>query len=631
MMSLQRFVSVMLLLLIIGLGGSALAQAPLPLDQAFVLKVSRQADGDVAFDWTIAPGHYLYRDHTAATGSGAKDALPLRLAPGERKDDPGFGVVDVWYGKGRAVLSAEALAAAGAPRSIDITFQGCLEDAICYPPTTRTVETPAKPASPASAPTTPAPATPVVSVVQPPKDVSTEPTGPLVEPAAPEPSPLSPSEAVPTPDGLIDSLALKGGALWVLAAFFGFGLLLAFTPCVFPMYPILAGVIGRGVDGRGTRRGLILSIAYVLGLAAAFALLGVAAAWSGQNLQVALQSAWAVGGLSLIFLALAISMFGGFELQLPSAWTSRFSREEGQGRRSAPSAAAMGFVSALIVGPCVTAPLAGALLYIAQTGDVVLGAAALFFLGLGKGVPLIVFGTAGARFLPKAGPWMDRVKTAFGFAFLGMAWWLAGRILPPAVTLATGAALSFAAAAVLGLFNPATNNLISNLARSAGLAASLWGALILIGLGLGAVDPWRPLAPLMSANSGAAATPSVVPTAIVEDQATLEQALARAADVRRPAVLYFTADWCTICKAVDRRVLADPATIAAFAAADLIKVDVTQNTAETRDLMKRYGVAGPPTMIFLTASSTEATGARLIGDMTAHQVQTALEHAGARS
>jgi thiol:disulfide interchange protein DsbD len=291
----------------------------------------------------------------------------------------------------------------------------------------------------------------------------------------------------------------------------------------------------------------------------------------------------------------------------------------------------MGFVSALIVGPCVTAPLAGALLYIAQTGDVVLGAAALFFLGLGKGVPLIVFGTAGARFLPKAGPWMNRVKTAFGFAFLGMAWWLAGRILPPAVTLATGAALSFAAAAVLGLFSPATNNLISNLARSAGLAVSLWGALILIGLGLGAVDPWRPLAPLMSANSGAAATPSVVPTAIVEDQATLEQALARAADVRRPAVLYFTADWCTICKAVDRRVLADPATIAAFAAADLIKVDVTQNTEETRDLMKRYGVAGPPTMIFLTASSTEATGVRLIGDMTAQQVQTALEHAGARS
>jgi thioredoxin:protein disulfide reductase len=175
----------------------------------------------------------------------------------------------------------------------------------------------------------------------------------------------------------------------------------------------------------------------VLGLSIAFALLGVAAAWSGQNLQMALQSVWAVGALVVVFVVLAASMFGGFELQLPSAWTSRLSRDGGDGRRSLPSAAGLGFVSALIVGPCVTAPLAGALLYIAQTGDVGLGAAALFFLGLGKGVPLIVFGTVGARFLPKAGPWMDRVKMLFGFIFLGMAWWLASRILPPTATLAS--------------------------------------------------------------------------------------------------------------------------------------------------------------------------------------------------
>jgi thiol:disulfide interchange protein DsbD len=321
-------------------------------------------------------------------------------------------------------------------------------------------------------------------------------------------------------------------------------------------------------------------------------------------------------------------MFGGFELQLPSTWTSRLSRDGGDGRRSLPSAAGLGFVSALIVGPCVTAPLAGALLYIAQTGDVGLGAAALFFLGLGKGAPLIVFGTVGARFLPKAGPWMDRVKMLFGFIFLGMAWWLASRILPPTATLALGAALALGLAAALGLFQPLSPNLRNGVARVAGLAAATWGLLLLVGLSLGADDPWRPLEPLARPAGVAAAAP-VETAAVVLDQTALDRAVADAGARERPALVYFTADWCVSCRVIERTVFEDPAVIAGLSNTDLIKVDVTRSTPEARALLERHGVIGPPTMIFLSPSATEAPGSRLIGEMSAQDVASALQSAGA--
>ncbi|EKY28293.1 thioredoxin [Brevundimonas diminuta 470-4] len=620
----------------------ALDQAFLSPDQAFTLKVARETNGDLTFRWTIAPGHYLYRDHTVAAAPGAEDSLSLQLQPGEKKDDPGFGVVDIWRTSGQARLSAATLERAGSPVSINLTYQGCKEDSICYPPTTRTIAVPALPrAEPAAAaPTLKAPA---------PESLSASETLSAPEPqSTPEPEVLAESEAVGATDaaaasspapavrldqnaGFVDRLADQGGFAWVLLAFFGFGVLLAFTPCVFPMYPILAGVIGRGVDGRGTRRGLVLSTAYVLGLATAFGLLGVAAAWSGQNLQMALQSVWAVGALSIIFLVLAASMFGGFELQLPSAWTSRLSRDEGTGRRSVGSAAGLGFASALIVGPCVTAPLAGALLYIAQTGDVGLGAAALFALGLGKGVPLIVFGTAGARFLPKAGAWMDRVKTLFGFIFLGMAWWLASRILPPTVVLALGAMLALAVAAALGLFSGPAASRPAGLARAAGLAVAAWGVMLLIGLGMGAADPWRPLAPLASRSApgvaGSGAAP--VPAAVVVDPVGLERAINDAAARSRPAMIYFTADWCVICRQMDREVFADGQVVAALQNADLIKVDVTSNTPETRQLMETYGVVGPPTLIFLSPASQEPASTRLVGKTTVSKVLASLDSAQA--
>lgn len=620
--------------------GQSFGQPPLSPEEAFTLQISREADGDMVFAWKIAPGHYLYKDHTAATAPDGKTALPLRLRAGEKKDDPGFGVVDIWRDAGRAVLSADALKRANEPASINITYQGCLENSICYPPTTRTVDVPALPSAriasrEAEAGTAQAAAvlalqkTPAAQTTDAAESAEAEPV--LIDSSEPDVVLSAAAIQLQQDQGFVDRLSRQGGTVWVLLAFFGFGVLLAFTPCVFPMYPILAGVIGRGVDGQGTRRGLLLSVAYVLGLAVAFGLLGVAAAWSGQNLQMVLQSPWAVGGLTVVFTVLAVSMFGAFELQLPSAWTSRLSRDTGTGRRSVVSASGLGFLSALIAGPCVTAPLAGALLYIAQTGDVILGAAALFFLGLGKGVPLIVFGAAGARFLPKAGAWMNRVKIVFGFIFLGMAWWLASRILPPVATLSLGAALCFAAAAALGLFRPAASGVLNSVARAASLIAAVWGVLLLIGVSLDAVSPWRPLAPLARPALAADGVSSLTaaPAVVVADNAALETAVAQAAAKSRPALVYFTAEWCGSCRVMEREVFQHDEVLTELGAVDLIKVDVTQSTPEVRDLLDRYGVVGPPTMIFLSRTSKEAAESRLIGEASARAVLTSLERAGA--
>ena len=623
---------------------AAPAVAQPPPEEAFRLEVTRSAGGDVVFTWAIAEGHYLYRQHTVATDETGENSLSLRLQAGEQKNDPAFGTVEVWHDRGQARLESSVLTAAGDPGVVNITYQGCLEDSICYPPMTETVALPPVPegsaretplATRAAEPAAAIAASALALQAATPAQVE---TGTADSPAAAN-SPAKISGAADVQlqagGGMIERLALDGGTAWVLLAFYGFGLLLAFTPCVFPMYPILAGVIGRGVDAPGGRRGFQLSVAYGLGLAVAFALLGVAAAWSGRNLQMALQSSWAVGGLSLIFVTLALSMFGVYELQLPSAWTSRLSGPgsapgSAKGRRSLGSAAGMGFASALIVGPCVTAPLAGALLYIAQTGDLALGAMALFALGLGKATPLVAFGALGSRVLPRAGAWMDRVKAAFGFLFLVTAWWLSSRILPPFATLLLGAALALLLAVLLGLFRQArSRGLWAGAARAGGLAAAVWSIFLMAGAASGAEDPWRPLSGLTGPASTDPATQPATPAAVVSDPDALSTAVAAAGQAGLPSLVYFTADWCVSCKVIDRTVFAAAEVQTALQDARLIEVDVTHTTPATTDLLETFGVVGPPTMIFLDASASEPASTRLIGEMGPAEVLESLARAGA--
>lgn len=387
----HRFLSALrLALVLLVFGGGAQAQQftfpgqgdrPLDPEEAFRIELLSVEDGRASIGWRIAEGYYLYRDHISAS-TAAGEVLEIETFPGRMKEDPTFGEVEVYYDSASVTLPR-------AGGEVRVTWQGCQEDGICYAPVTSALTLPPLPAA----------------VV-----------------------PEEPGLRIAAGEGLLSSLAGRGGAPLVLAAFFGFGLALALTPCVFPMVPILAGMLARQGERLTPVRGAILSGTYVLAMAVAFGVLGAVAGWSGQNLQMVLQSPWALGAVAMLFVALALSSFGLFDLQLPASLAGRLQGMSGR-RGSVGGAAALGFTSALIVGPCVTAPLAGAFLYIAQTGDVALGAAALFMLGLGQGAPLFVAGTFGSGILPRAGAWMEAMRRFFGVVFLAMAIWLAGRIL----------------------------------------------------------------------------------------------------------------------------------------------------------------------------------------------------------
>lgn len=552
-------------------GGSG---RPLDPEQAFALELHEVRDGRARIRWQIARGYYLYRDQIRASRDGRP--LTVETPPGVIHDDPNFGTVEVFYDDATATLT-------GTGGKVALTWQGCQEDGICYAPVTRILDLP-----------------------------------PLAGDAAPDAAKTGMRLA--GDGGLVAGLAGRGGAALVLAAFFGFGLALVFTPCVFPMVPILAGMLARQGERLTPARGAVLSGAYVLSMAAAFAALGAAAGWSGQNLQMLLQAPFAVAMVAALFVLLALSSFGLFDLKLPARLTARLTGRGGA-RGSVAGAAALGFTSALIVGPCVTAPLAGAFLYIAQTGDVALGAAALFLLGLGQGVPLFLAGTFGSRILPRAGIWMEQMRRVFGLVFLAMAVWLGGRLLPGPAVLALWAVLLAGAAVFFGALDRLEHDAAAGqrLGRGAGVIALFIAALLGLGAAMGASDPLRPLAPLTSRADGPR---SEAPDfAAITDPDSLRAALA--AGPAQPSMIYVTADWCTTCKGIERRVLPDPQVVRALQGMRLLEADVTRLDGGGQALLDRLGAAGPPTMVFLDAAATEPPGSRLIGSIGAADIARA--------
>ena len=563
--------------------------APMQVADAFKLEVRDRDDGTRELTWEIAKGYYLYRDYLAAeTDAGTK--VPLVSPSGIPKDDPTFGSVEVYYD-----LVQVDLAAAEGP--VTLTYQGCQEDGICYPPVTRTL--PALAASAQALASIPADKQPIET-----------------EAAKDQGSQLTLSQD----GGLIEGLRQRGGVLFVLAGFFAFGLLLAFTPCMFPMYPILAGLLSGQGQKLTARRGITLSSVYVLAMASAFGLLGVAAAWSGQNLQIVLQSPVAIYVAAAVFVILALSMFGLFEIQLPAAWTRRISTVGTSSGGTLGGAAALGFSSALIMGPCVTAPLAGALLYIAGTGDVALGAAALFALGLGQGVPLLVVGALGARALPRAGGWMQGFKLAFGFIFLGMSIWLIGRVSAGPEILALWSALLIGGGIFAGAMDllPVNAGPVRRLIKTAGVFSLLAGAIMLFGAALGGDDPMRPLDRLRaSAGSGEGPEKSVNFVTVVSRQ-SLEAALSNGA--AKPSLIYVTADWCVTCRVIEREVWADASVQAALSQMTVIAADVSDFGPEGQAMLDQLGAVGPPTMIFLNSDGKEPPNTRIVGDTTVKAV-----------
>lgn len=598
------------IVLVTAFAAAAYAQLqPLDPEKAFRPAITRTAGDTLQIEWSIAPGYYLYRDQIAVSAPDVDAPLSVVTDSGVMKDDPTFGRTEILLQRAVTMVSGPAAAAPGG--RLTVTWQGCQDGGICYRPTTKTLDVVSLDFVPATERSS---ATLGNQWQAPPKAPET----------APEMAKETANEAaivVAEDAGLVATLHDKGGIALVLGGFLLFGLALAFTPCVLPMYPILGGLLARSGEALPPARGFVVSSVYVLAMASAFGLLGIAAAWSGQNLQMALQSPPMVLAISLVFTVLALSMFGLFTLQLPARWVATVERGSRGKGGSLPSAALLGFTSVLIVGPCVTAPLAGALLYVTQTGDAALGAGALFALGIGKGIPLVAFGTLGPKALPKTGPWMEIVKKGFGLVFLGAAVWMVSRLIPGPYGLALWALLLIGSGVYLGAFDvirPGAPGL-RRAGKAAGLAAFVYGVILAVGAAGGSNDPLRPLGALAlqaSATQGLNFT-----TVVSEEQLT---ARIKAAD-GRPSLVYFTADWCVTCAVIDRGVFPDESVKAGLAGFNLIKVDISENGEAQAAVMRALRVAGPPTMIFVDAGGREIAGSRLVGDVT---VKMLLDSAG---
>jgi thiol:disulfide interchange protein DsbD len=403
------------------------------------------------------------------------------------------------------------------------------------------------------------------------------------------------------------------------------------------MIPILSNII-VGQKNLTTRKAFFISLAFVLAMAFTYTLAGVFAGLAGANLQAAFQNPWIIGGFVLVFIALAMSMFGFYELQMPSAIQSRLAnlsnRQEGG---TLVGAAIMGFLAALIVGPCVTAPLVGALLYISQTGDAVLGGIALFALSMGMGAPLLAIGTSAGKILPKAGPWMDTVKAVFGVGLLAMGIWLLERVIPGEAALILWATLLIVTAIYMGALQSLPEGATGwrNLWKGLGLVLLIYGAILMLGAFTGGKDIFRPLAELRApaalVTADGTQQASRMDFTRVNSIADVEREVAAATARNQPVFLDFYADWCVDCVRLERTTFQDPRVIRAMSPVTLLKADVTDNTAEHRDLMRAYNLFGPPAMIFFDASGEELRNRRVVGYLNAERFLAHVEQSiGAR-
>jgi thioredoxin:protein disulfide reductase len=587
----------------------------LDAEHAFPLTVTRGSGGHVSLQWQIAPGYYLYRGRMKVTPVPASARADLALPPGVSKQDPNFGTVEVYHGSVQAVVTAPQATA------LQVVWQGCAEAGLCFPPQQRTValsasavpdlgaaasrslpfDTAGASASGAPAPASALAESPAVSTSQPPRDTGAS----------------APRRDVggDSGDRGIAQMLHQRALIWTLPLFLLLGIGLAFTPCVLPMLPIVSTLIVG--SGAGPRRAFALSLAFVLAMSAVYALLGVGAALAGGSLQAVLQNPVAIGASAALFAALALSMFGWYELQLPALLRDRLAAASPRGG-SVAGAAAMGALSALLVSPCMTAPLAGTLLYVAQTGNMTMGATLLFALGLGMGVPMLVIGVVGARALPRPGPWMNRVKGAFGFAMLATAILMLDRVVPASMAvLLWGAWLTAVALTVWSL--PATGGARVP-ARSVAAVAGLWGAAMVLGASAGATDPLRPLVGFAAgAGASGAAAAQADPAAFetITDPLRLQARLEAARTAGRPALVDFSADWCTSCKTIDREVFGDPAVRHALAGVVRLRADVTASDPAQQAFMRTREVMGPPTVMLFDAQGHERRADRLVGEFTA--------------
>lgn len=574
------------------------------LDPAIAFRFeARMADPQtVEVRYQIAEGYYMYRERFAFRAAGAQLGT-AEIPPGKVKYDETFQK-DVETHKGELIIRIPV--EGSGPFTFTASSQGCADAGLCYPPQEHSARLSvggggaAAPALPIGANAPHMSTGPLSS--QPAMDTAPAPA--LAAPAQAEPAPAvapaaAPATAAPSEMSRIDAVLQGGRLLTIVPAFILLGLGLAFTPCVLPMVPILSSIIvGEGQVSRG--RGFLLSLTYSLGMAIVYTLLGIAAGLAGEGLAAALQNPWVLGAFGLLIVAMAMSMFGFYELQLPSGLQSRLANASGrQSGGKLVGVFAMGAISALIVGPCVAAPLAGALVYISQTRDVLVGGAALFAMAAGMSIPLLLVGLSAGSLLPSAGAWMESVKRLFGVLMLAMALWLVSPVLPPMVQMLGWALL------LLGYGFYLLRKHKHWVAMAAGAAFALLGGIQLVGAATGGRDALAPLAHLTGGVHQGLAFKRIK---TVDD---LDRELANTGG--KTVMLDFYADWCVSCKEMEKLTFVDPAVQAKLANTILLQVDVTANDAADKAMLKRFRLFGPPGIILFGADGVEIPDSRVIG------------------
>lgn len=582
----------------------------LPPEQAFAMTARRIDPGHVQLGWEIADGYYMYRERLkvhVAPGSNSSLSAPIA----EQKFDPNFGTtMEVYH---RQLLAGLATSA----KEITVEYQGCAEGGLCYPPQFARVSLATASGEPELTPSEGAPeiqSEQIPALAQRPTTISGQ-------------APVRPGAAAATDPF---SSALSGGNLLRTAMIFWVaGLLLSFTPCVLPMVPILSSLIAGQGGPMTRRRGFGLSMSYVLGMSLVYAALGMAAGLAGQGLAAALQNAWVLGSFAALLAVLSLSMFGAYELQVPAAIQQRLIQwSNGMKGGAALPVFVMGGLSALIVGPCVAAPLAGALLYISKTHDVVAGGVALFSLALGMGVPLVLVGISAGTLLPRTGPWMELVKHFFGLMLLGTAIWIASPVIAVQVQMVLWAALALGAALAFGGIHPTTQ---PRPLRLAGIAALGVAGVLFLGAASGGRSVLQPLGHLAATRgTEAEAVGRTVANGPAFRTVSADRVAAELDSVHKrgqTAMVDFYADWCVACKELESFTFSDPEVRRRLEknGVALLRVDVTANTAADKALMRRFSLFGPPAVIVTGGGGAELH--KVIGYEDAQSFQVSLDRA----
>ncbi|HJS89174.1 MAG TPA: protein-disulfide reductase DsbD [Steroidobacteraceae bacterium] len=575
---------------------AALANQPkfLPVDQVFHVSGTAAGADAVRLAWSIRKGYYLYRSRLEVSAANGLEVGALQLPRGEIKMDPYFGREEIYRLGVTGLLPLERSPSAGASDvTLRVTYQGCADAGLCYPPVTKTL-----------------------SVSLPPPGAS----GGVAGTGSVNAVVTASSSSQPT-QFRFEALARSGSLLAMIGWFYLAGLALAFTPCVLPTIPILSGIIvgqGRKVTAA---RGFVLSLAYVLGMALTYTAAGAAFAAAGGQVQAAFQTPWIIGVFAALFVAMALSMLGLFTVQMPAGLQTRIaqlSNRQTAGRLG--GVAVMGALSALLVTTCVGPALVGALAVISQTGEVARGAAALFAMSMGMGTPLLVVGASAGRLLPKSGAWMDTVKKLFAAVMLGVAVWMLARFLPARIALALWAVPAATLAVVLWMARGRRSSSRAWPVRVAGLAAGAYAMALLTGAALGGTDPLEPIPAWAAVRQPLVFAP-------IRSVSDLNGALARATREGRPIMIDFTAAWCTSCKEMEATTFLDPAVRQALSGVVLLRADVTANDEDDKALLKRLSVIGPPTIAFYGRNGQERASHRVVGYLDGPQFAAAVHAA----